>query len=141
MKEKFQRFGGIVSGGVNGALGLLIVLVTVLIGLIFDAVAKTPKPRMAVWSVLAIVLVAVNYQINPDQFGLMIWKLNLVAIALVLGYYADRELSPYARPHEFLSCGDANPRAAMSRAVLFGFIQISRAIVVFAVIHGVTQGV
>lgn len=36
----------------------------------------------------------------PQQLGVLLFKLNVLALAAILGYMLDRGLFPYARPQE-----------------------------------------
>lgn len=51
----------------------------------------------ALVAVITCVLVAVT---NPEQGLNILQKVNLVVLAGWIGYWLDRELFPYARPHE-----------------------------------------
>jgi hypothetical protein len=98
-------------------------------------------PRMAGWFSVAVILLAANALLQPEHFGELLFKLNLVAIAAVMAYWIDREIAPYARPHSFLSAGDGagNP-PGISQAVLFAAVQLRRALVFGAVMIGLTLG-
>lgn len=52
--------------------------------------------KTALLTVAAIVFLAVA---SVDQFGILYKKCVLVAVAAVVGYYIDRAVFPYARPH------------------------------------------
>ena len=58
---------------------------------------------MADWLVYAIVLAALVYWIAPQQLPVSLYKLSLVSLAAVVGYWIDRSLFPYARPDAFLT--------------------------------------
>lgn len=75
---------------------------------------KHPRPylRMNDWLLAAIVLSAAVWWIAPQQLPVSIYKLSLVALAAVAGYWIDRSLFPYARPDMFLAlegAGDPLP--------------------------------
>jgi hypothetical protein len=74
------------------------------------------SPRMGGWWVIALVLGAIVWQIAPQQLPVAIYKLCLVAIAAVSGYWIDRCAFPYARPHRLLN--DWAYAAAMLRRSL-----------------------
>lgn len=68
---------------------------------------KTPRQsrpylRMNDWLLAAIALSAAVWWIAPQQLPVSIYKLSLVALAAVAGYWIDRSLFPYARPDVFL---------------------------------------
>jgi len=65
---------------------------------------KLPKlPRLTVWLGIACVLLAQIALLYPQQIGVALFKVALVATAGVLGYYLDRSLFPYARPDGYLA--------------------------------------
>lgn len=69
-------------------------------------------PRMADWLVYAVLLAALVFWISPQQLPVSLYKLSLVSLAAVVGYWIDRSLFPYARPDAFLaldSIADDNP--------------------------------
>ena len=64
---------------------------------------------------------------SPQQLPVSLYKLSLVSLAAVVGYWLDRSLFPYARPDRFMGeCYDlaiAGHLAAVSmirRAVIVG---------------------
>ncbi len=71
-------------------------------------------PRMTDWLLFALVLSLLIFALSPQQLPVSLYKLNLIAIAGVVGYWLDRSLFPYARPDVFLE-QDAEPdiQAAM----------------------------
>ncbi len=84
------------------------------------------------WGVISAGLLAVVAVVAPHQLALVVYKLALVTLACVAGYYIDRALFPYARPHMFLDEGPAHPHA--------GPAMLRRAIIIAAVVVGVTMG-
>ena len=97
-------------------------------------------PRLSVWLFISIGLLAMLALLNPQQLPVVLYKLSLVSFGAVLGYWIDRALFPYARPHCFLfprepnSCGPEHINTAIS------LLMIRRAVVIFAVILGLTLG-
>lgn len=63
---------------------------------------KLRQARMSDWLLAALLLAAVVHHIAPQQLPVSIYKLSLVALAAVAGYWIDRSLFPYARPDTFL---------------------------------------
>ncbi len=59
--------------------------------------------RMSDWLLAAVLLTALVWLIAPQQLPVSIYKLSLVALAAVAGYWIDRSLFPYARPDVFLT--------------------------------------
>lgn len=56
-------------------------------------------PRLSFFMLLAIVLLVVIFFLSPQQMPVILYKLALVTLAAVLGYWLDRHIFPYARPH------------------------------------------
>lgn len=83
--------------------------------------------RMLSWLVVALVLSGVIAWVAPHQVAVSVYKLSLVSMAAVVGYWVDRALFPYGRPDRL---GAHEVDAAMLR----------RAIVVGACIVGVSLG-
>ena len=54
--------------------------------------------RMTDWLLVALALALVVFLIAPQQLPVSIYKLSLVSMAAVAGYWIDRSLFPYARP-------------------------------------------
>ena len=59
-------------------------------------------PRMFWWLIVTIFLLAVIGLLYPQQVPVTVYKLSLVTLAGVVGYWLDRELFPYARPDLFM---------------------------------------
>lgn len=60
-------------------------------------------PRMTDWLLFALLLSLLIFALSPQQLPVSLYKLNLIAIAGVVGYWLDRSLFPYARPDAFLA--------------------------------------
>ena len=67
--------------------------------------------RMKGWLLAALALALLVWLMAPQQLPVSLYKLSLVAMAAVAGYWIDRGLFPYARPDEFLA-GDADAQDA-----------------------------
>lgn len=72
---------------------------------VFDGGARQ-LPRMADWLLAAIVLTILVFLLAPHQLPVSLYKLSLIALAAVAGYWIDRSLFPYARPDSFLVFAD-----------------------------------
>jgi hypothetical protein len=73
----------------------------------FKSLRKGLKPpRMFDWLIAAVLLGALVWCIAPQQLPVSLYKLSLVALAAVAGYWIDRSLFPYARPDYFLQLGE-----------------------------------
>ncbi|MCK9606227.1 MAG: putative holin [Methylomonas sp.] len=60
-------------------------------------------PRLTVWLVIAAILLFTILMLYPQQIGVAVFKVSLVATAGVVGYYLDRSIFPYARPDGYLA--------------------------------------
>lgn len=60
-------------------------------------------PRMTGWLIIAFVLSLLIFVLSPQQLPVSLYKLNLITLAGVVGYWLDRSLFPYARPDAFLA--------------------------------------
>lgn len=76
-------------------------------------------PRLSGWLLITLVLLACVWAVAPHQLPVSLYKLSLVSLAAVVGYWLDRSLFPYARPDVFLalqthdeSMEDAGPDGA-----------------------------
>lgn len=114
--------------------------------------------RMTDWLLAAIVLSFAVWWIAPQQLPVSLYKLSLVALAAVAGYWIDRSLFPYARPDVFLTLdAENNPltplecdgesdscvlHAAPDEALLrvMGMAMLRRAIIVAATMLAVGMG-
>ena len=66
-----------------------------------------PKlPRLFDWIIATAMLAVMIWILFPQQLGVSLYKLTLVSMAGVLGYWLDRSLSPYARPDSFVAPDD-----------------------------------
>lgn len=92
------------------------------------AVLNNP-PRLSGWTGIAAALLLLIGLIAPAQLPVVLYKCALSVIGVVLAYWADRVLYPYARPHELI--GDD---WIMSLAC------IRRAVIVLACVLGLTLG-
>lgn len=58
-------------------------------------------PRLFGLIVLNVILIGILIAIAPQQVPLTLYKLSLVTLAGLVGYWLDRALFPYARPDSF----------------------------------------
>lgn len=88
------------------------------------------KIRMLDWLLYAIVLTALIAWLAPHQLLVTAYKLSLIALAAVCGYWIDRSTFPYARPDDLL----------MDSEIKFSYAMQRRAIIMSACILGVSLG-
>lgn len=99
----------------------------------FDTIRSfAERFRMLLWGLIAIILlIALD---RSQQNMVLLYKAVMVSGAAWLGYWIDRSLFPYARPHRFLNkLADSAPRD-------FQFAMIRRALIVSAVILAFSLG-
>lgn len=107
-------------------------------------------PRSSTWLILALVLLVGIAIISPPQLPVVLYKVSLIALAAVLGYWLDRALFPYARPDGYLHrdwrYGTDEPEGDVDYPVVQGYTRVftaamlRRAIVVGCVVLGVAAG-
>lgn len=89
-------------------------------------------PRLTLWAIVSVILLFAIAMVSPQQLPVVLYKLALVTLACVLGYWLDRALFPYDRPHTYHEYGeDLIPR---------GLAMLRRAFVVLACVLGLTLG-
>lgn len=76
---------------------------------------KSKLPRMTSWWLIALALSVLVFAIAPQQLPVSIYKLNLISLAALAGYWIDRAVFPYARPQlEALRVLDPTPTIELS---------------------------
>lgn len=60
-------------------------------------------PRLTGWLLITLLLLVAVWLIAPQQLPVSLYKLSLVSLAGVVGYWLDRSLFPYARPDAFFT--------------------------------------
>lgn len=107
-------------------------------------------PRATLWLLIAAVLLLAIAALSPVQLPVVLYKVALIALAGVLGYWLDRGLFPYARPDGYLvrdwRRGTDEPEWNVDFPVVqhhmraFCAAMLRRALVVSAVVIGVATG-
>ena len=112
--------------------------------------------RMVHWLVLTLVLITLAYFVQ-DQFpgsliAVTLYKAHLLALGGWAGYWLDRALFPYDRPHEYLDSDAADKRPVVFKRVrsdevtgivpreTFAYSMLRRAILVAACVVAVCLG-
>lgn len=95
-------------------------------------------PRLSGTLITTLVLLALVFQIAPQQLPVTLYKLSMVTLAGVVGYWLDYALFPYGRPHEFLDsegllCGEESTLA-------FVCSMLRRAVIVAAAMVAIALG-
>ncbi|QLB15874.1 hypothetical protein A6B39_10645 [Mannheimia granulomatis] len=110
--------------------------------------------RLLSWVVSALVLLIVIALVSSQQVPVVLYKLSLVSIAAIIGYHLDRALFPYASPGGYLQINwkqylknqrqaeHAGPEYPVHKGyeLIFAIVVLRRALIVGAVMLGVTLG-
>jgi Putative 2/3 transmembrane domain holin len=108
-------------------------------------------PRMLLWLVLTLVLIVLAHmaqaQLPGSLAAVTLYKAHLLVLGGWVGYWLDRALFPYDRPHEYLELADnahevAEAHAAALEVSAQGFHEamLRRAIIVAACVVAVCLG-
>ena len=122
-------------------------------------VKKISNIRLIKWYLLVIILFSIITLLSPQQLSVVAYNLSLVLLSAVIGYHLDRALFPYASPGNYLlfnwkegpykkGYGEVNNGKNYDVAYpvinnyqnIFAVVLVRRAIIVSAVILGVTLG-
>lgn len=88
-------------------------------------------PRMLPWWIIALALAVAVFFLAPRQLPVSLYKLSLVSMAAVAGYWVDRSLFPYARPDALFPAAEPTGDA-LARAVVLSCAMLRRALIVAA---------
>ena len=107
-------------------------------------------PRTTSWAIAAAVLLAAVAVLSPVQLPVVLYKTAMIPLGVVLAYWIDRALFPYARPDGYLvrqwrgsqeaPDGQVDHPVVSGYHQVFCFAMIRRAIIVGVVVIGITQG-
>ena len=107
-------------------------------------------PRLLNWLIFSVLLIAMLALLAVTQLPVVLYKLTLISLAAVIGYWLDRSLFPYARPDGSLKLRwKGRPEAAdykVDHPVVDGYQRVfatamlRRAIIVAAVMLAVAMG-
>ncbi|MEJ9951379.1 putative holin [Escherichia coli] len=108
-------------------------------------IADVQKTRLRGWLVAAVLLLLIIALVSPQQLPVVVYKLSLISLAAVLGYWLDRSLFPKARPGQYLKHDDrlmAEGRFPVQTGLhlVFSAALIRRALIVAAVCLAVAMG-
>ncbi|CAM3725239.1 putative holin [Xenorhabdus thuongxuanensis] len=103
------------------------------------------KLRLGGWLLTAVLLLVTIGLVSPQQVPVVIYKLSLIALAAVLGYWLDRSLFPKARPGQYLKHDEELMKAGKypiqtGYHMAFAAVLIRRALIVAAVCLSVATG-
>ncbi len=111
-------------------------------------IKRIPIPRMTDWLLVSLFLLYVIHDQAPQQLPVSLYKLSLITMAAVVGYWIDRSVFPYARPDAFMqrpfSVGSpyvAEKAIAPSQQLVFAVAMLRRAIIIGCAMLAVSLGV
>ena len=115
--------------------------------------AASRLPRLSGWLCITLALMLAVLAIAPHQLPVSLYKLSLVSLAGVVGYWLDRSLFPYARPDVFLTLDPATEHETQADGTctleaqaddtllrLMGLAMLRRAIIVAAAMVAIGLG-
>lgn len=107
-------------------------------------------PRLLNWLIFSVLLFALLAVLSITQLPVVLYKLTLISLAAVIGYWLDRSLFPYARPDGYLKLrwkgrpeGDdykVDHPVVDGYQRVFATAMLRRAIIVAAVMLAVAMG-
>lgn len=106
-------------------------------------------PRLTGWGLITLALLVAVWALSPQQLPVSLYKLSLVTLAAVVGYWLDRSIFPYARPDSLMCSsmleGEPEPvptwemgdemvglelTAGRTDSLVFGLAMLRRAVIV-----------
>ncbi|HAW2445276.1 TPA: hypothetical protein JLP73_003502 [Escherichia coli] len=107
--------------------------------------SSVKKPRLIGWLLTSVLLLGTIALVSPQQLPVVIYKLSLITLAAVLGYWLDRSLFPKARPGQYLLhdkklMAEGRYPVQTGRHLVFAAALIRRALIVAAVCLAVATG-
>ncbi|MFP1724057.1 putative holin [Lonsdalea quercina] len=101
--------------------------------------------RLLGWQLTAVLLLVLIALVSPQQLPVVVYKISLITLAAVLGYWLDRSLFPKASLGQYLehdpeqmAHGHYPVRAGCE--LIFAAVQLRRAMIVAAVCVSVATG-
>ncbi|APY32526.1 TPA: putative holin [Citrobacter freundii] len=103
------------------------------------------KPRLSGWLLTSVLLLGTIGLVSPQQLPVVVYKLSLITLAAVLGYWLDRSLFPKSRPGQYLKhdeklMADGRFPVQTGLHMVFSAALIRRALIVAAVCLAVAMG-
>lgn len=117
---------GLPSGAALAGLYLVLYFGAAVLAGLYDSwtAAGRKLPRLSVWIVITVWLLGGVLLLAPHQVPVALFKLCLVTMAGLVGYWLDRSLFPYARPDKLEGFTDdfgiITASAMLRRALIVG---------------------
>lgn len=104
--------------------------------------------RLFGWTLITLSLLIGLGMLRPEQMPVILYKLCLVTFGAVLGYWIDRAVFPYARPHEAMpatwevhdASGKYDFHSGQNLSLFAALLMLRRTVIVFACVLGLTLG-
>lgn len=85
-------------------------------------------PRLFFWTLITLGLTLAVGLLAPHQLGVTLYKISLVSLAAVLGYWIDRSVFYYARPHQKPAGCSYDEVASIRRAIVMAAVILAIAL-------------
>jgi len=102
-----------------------------------NRISEVMHIRMMWCALYAAVLLLVVAWAAPQQLPVIVYKINLILLASVAGYWLDRWAFPYARPDRFLT---PDGEVKVNHKRVFGAALLRRAIIMAGAMLAVGMG-
>lgn len=109
--------------------------------------SKIDALRLSPWLFATLIMALAIFFLYPHQLGVLLWSLTKLSAGAYLGYWIDRSLFPYARPHQFFSLAsllesqDVSKKAGSQMRWQASMASLRRAIIIMAAILALGLGV
>lgn len=106
----------------------------------YDGLKARLKQRGLMVVVATIMITMVGF-IGFGSLGTIIYKVSLISMAAVIGWWLDYAIFPYARPHSIISKLDFDRGENDHRYTYAGMCQLRRTLIILASVIGVGMGI
>ena len=100
-------------------------------------ISRVMRIRMLWCALYSLATLGVVWALSPQQLPVIVYKVNLILLASVAGYWLDRWAFPYARPDRFLT---ADGDVKVNHKRVFGAALLRRAIIMAGAMLAVGMG-
>lgn len=100
-------------------------------------ISRVMRIRMLWCALYSLATLGAVWVLSPQQLPVIVYKINLILLASVAGYWLDRWAFPYARPDRFLT---ADGDVKVNHKRVFGAALLRRAIIMAGAMLAVGMG-